>query len=121
MYSTARRAVDTYAEVGVETGVASADPHKLILMLFDGALAAISAARLAMTQGDVAAKTAAITKAIAIVDGGLKASLDVKAGGELAERLSALYEYMLTRLLLANLRNERSTLDEVTRLLGELR
>ena len=121
MYSTAQRAIDTYAEVGVETGVASADPHKLILMLFDGGLAALAAAKAAMTRSDVAAKTGAITMAFAIIDGGLSASLDVNAGGELAERLAALYEYMLNRLLLANLRNDRATLDEVARLLDELR
>ena len=121
MYLSARKAVDTYAQVGVETGVASADPHRLILMLFDGALAAIAAARLAMNRGEVAAKAAAITKTIAIVDGGLKASLDVDAGGALAMRLADLYDYMLKQLRLANLRNETATLDEVSRLLNELR
>ncbi len=90
-------------------------------MLYDGTLAAICAARLAISRGEIAAKAAAITKAIAIVDGGLKASLDVKAGGALAERLAALYDYMLNRLLLANLRNDSSLLDEVARLLEELR
>jgi flagellar secretion chaperone FliS len=121
MYPAARKAIDTYAQVGVETGVAAADPHRLILMLFDGTLAAISNARLAMGRSEIAAKGAAIAKAIAIVDGGLKASLDVRAGGELAERLSALYDYMLQRLLVANLRNDLAALDEVTRLLNELR
>ena len=121
MYASARKAVDTYAQVGVETGVASADPHRLILMLFDGALAAIATARLAMSRSEIGAKASAITKAIAIIDGGLKASLDVDAGGDLAARLSQLYDYMLKQLLVANLRSELTTLDEVTRLLNELR
>jgi flagellar secretion chaperone FliS len=121
MYSAARKGIDAYAEVGVETGVAAADPHKLILMLFDGTLAAIAKARLAMGRGEIAAKGAAISKAIEIIDGGLKASLDVSAGGALAERLAALYDYMLNRLLAANLRNDTSLLDETTRLLNELR
>lgn len=121
MYPAARKAVDAYAQVGVETGVAAADPHKLILMLFDGALAAIAKARFAMSRSEIVAKGAAISKAIEIVDGGLKASLDVGAGGELAERLSQLYDYMLHRLLQANLRNDIPALDEVTRLLSELR
>jgi flagellar protein FliS len=121
MYSAARKGIDAYAEVGVETGVAAADPHKLILMLFDGTLAAIAKARLAMSRGEIAAKGAAISKAIEIIDGGLKASLDVSAGGALAERLAALYDYMLNRLLAANLRNDASLLDEITRLLNELR
>jgi flagellar protein FliS len=121
MYSSARKAVDVYAQVGVETGVAAADPHKLILMLFDGTHAAIGAARRAMGRGEIAAKAAAISKAVAIIDGGLKASLDVKAGGVLAERLASLYDYMLNRLLAANLHNDVESLDEVNRLLGELR
>ena len=120
MYPAARKA-DAYAQVGVETGVAAADPHKLILMLFDGTLAAISNARLALSRKEIGAKGAAISKAIAIVDGGLKASLDVRAGGELAERLAGLYDYMLQRLLVANLRNDTEALDEVARLLNELR
>lgn len=121
MFSSARKAVDVYAQVGVETGVAAADPHKLILMLFDGTHAAINAAKNAIGRNDIAAKAAAISKAIAIIDGGLKASLDVKAGGVLAERLAGLYDYMLTRLLAANLRNDTDLLDEVNRLLDELR
>ena len=121
MYSAARKAIDAYAEVGVETGVAAADPHKLILMLFDGTLAAIAKGKLAMSRGEIAAKGAAISKAIEIIDGGLKASLDVAAGGVLAQRLAALYDYMLNRLLAANLRNDSSLLDETTRLLNELR
>jgi len=121
MYPSARKAVDVYAQVGVETGVAAADPHKLILMLFDGTHAALVAARLAMTRGEIAAKGAAVAKAIAIIDGGLKASLDVKAGGVLAERLAGLYDYMLNRLLAANLRNDVALIDEVSRLLDELR
>jgi flagellar protein FliS len=121
MFSSVRKAVDVYAQVGVETGVAAADPHKLILMLFDGTHAAICAARLAISRNDIAAKAAAISKAIAIIDGGLKASLDIKAGGVLAERLAGLYDYMLNRLLAANLRNDTELLDEVNRLIDELR
>lgn len=121
MYPSARRAVDVYTQVGVETGVAAADPHRLILMLFNGTHAALVAARLAIGKKDIAAKGAAISKAIAIIDGGLKASLDVAAGGVLAERLASLYDYMLMRLLAANLRNDVAMIDEVDRLLEELR
>lgn len=121
MYASARKALAAYADVGVETGVAAADPHKLILMLFDGAQAAIANARLAIERGEIGAKGAAIGKAIDIIDGGLKASLDLKAGGVLAERLGALYDYMCRRLLLANLRGDGEILNEVSRLLGELR
>ena len=119
--ANSRAALNSYRNVGVETGVASASPQRLILMLYEGAIAAIAAAQQHLRQNNIAAKGEAISKAISIIDGGLKASLDVKAGGILAERLAGLYDYMLTRLLAANLRNDTKILDEVARLLDELR
>ena len=113
-------AAKAYARVGVETDIATADPHKLILMLFEGALLAITKAKLHMQQNAISAKGEAISAAIAIINEGLKASLDVKAGGKIAEKLYALYEYMCHRLLLANLKNQPEMLDEVADLLREL-
>ncbi|WP_407278254.1 flagellar export chaperone FliS [Aromatoleum evansii] len=110
-----------YAQVGVETGVSTADPHKLILMLFDGALLSIGTASAAMENRDIPGKGQAISKAIEIILNGLKASLDLNAGGELAARLSALYDYMSERLVYANLHNSRPALDEVHGLLESLR
>lgn len=121
MNAMSRGALNAYSQVGVETSIASASPHKLISMLFDGAILAISHGRLHMQQGNVAAKGAAISKAIAIIDEGLKVSLDEDAGGELAQNLKALYEYMSNRLLMANIKNDAQGLDEVARLLGELK
>jgi flagellar protein FliS len=121
LFSVPRWAADAYAVVGVEPGCACADPQKLILMLFAGTLAPIANARVAMARREIGAKGTAIGKAIAIIDGGLKSSLDVAAGGELAQRLSGLYDYMLRQLVTANLRNETDRLDEVSRLLNELR
>lgn len=120
MYATARHAVNAYSKVGTETGVMTADPHQLILMLFEGARLAIAKAGLHIQRNEITAKGEAISKAIMIIDHGLKASLDVEAGGEMAEKLYALYDYMTNRLLIANLRNELKALEEVGRLLGEL-
>ena len=119
----ANTAVRAYANVGLESAVASAHPHRLILMLFEGAILAIAHARNAMPLKDVPSITAkgkAISKAIQIVDEGLKASL-IDNGTELAANLRALYEYMSHRLLLASLKNDSGVLDEVTRLLNELK
>jgi flagellar protein FliS len=110
-----------YAQVGIETGVAAASPHKLILMLFDGAIMALGTAQRQMAEGDIPAKGQSISKAIEIITNGLRASLDLEAGGELAERLHALYDYMTVRLLHANLHNDTAAIEEVSRLLGELR
>jgi len=115
-----RSALSAYNKVAVEIGVESASPHKLVLMLYEGAIAAISAAKVNMLRNDTTAKGEAISKAIAIIDEGLKTSLDDKAGGELAQNLKALYDYMTNRLLVANLRNELKVLEEVGRLLAEL-
>ncbi len=121
MFSSARHAVNAYSTVGIETGVDAADPHKLVLMLFDGALLAISDARRHLAAGATAAKGLSLTKAIMIVDHGLKASLDMSSGGELAGRLAALYDYVCRQLLVANAHNSDAEMDEARRLLGELR
>ncbi|HUW27670.1 MAG TPA: flagellar export chaperone FliS [Sulfuriferula sp.] len=121
MFGTARNNANTYATVGMETGVVAANPHKLIVMLFDGAKAAIANAMQQMQSGETAAKGRAISQAIAIIDSGLRASLDKAAGGEIAVSLDALYEYMSNRLLVANLNNDPAILEEVSSLLSQLR
>ena len=117
----ARTAINTYAKVGVESGVAAADPHKLIAMLYQGALLAIANARNAILRKDIAGKGAAISKAILIIEEGLKTSLDRKVGGDLAQNLADLYDYMENRLLQANLHNDTRILDEVAQLLNDLK
>lgn len=114
-------AIKAYAKVDVESGVSAADPHKLISMLFQGALQAIANAKGAIQRKDISAKGAAISKAILIIDDGLNASLDKNVGGELAQNLSSLYDYMTSRLLNANMKNDVAALDEVARLLTELK
>ncbi|MBP1208031.1 flagellar protein FliS [Duganella sp. 1411] len=105
----------------METGVVAASPHKLIVMLFDGALVALNAALGGIRSGNIAEKGKSLSKAIMIIDSGLRAALDKKAGGEIAEGLDALYEYMSGRLLTANINNDPAIVEEVQRLLIELR
>jgi len=114
-------ALNTYKNVGIESGVAAADPHKLILMLYQGALLAVASAKNQMLRKDTSAKGISITKAIKIIDEGLKACLDVNAGGEIGKNLYDLYDYMTQRLLIANLKNDVTMLDEVSGLLSELK
>jgi flagellar protein FliS len=118
--ANSRAALNAYRKAGVECVVDSASPHQLVLMLFEGAQIAIAKARLHMQFGEIAAKGEAILKAVCIIDQGLKASLDTRQGGELAVRLQALYDYMVSRITHANLHNDPQPLDEVARLLGEL-
>ena len=113
-------AVNAYQSVGVESLANSGNPHQLVVMLFNGARAAIAVARGHLQRKEVEAKGAAISKAIAIIDGGLKASLDLNVGGEMAQNLSDLYIYMGQRLLQANIKNDAKALDEVAQLLQQL-
>ena len=83
MYA-ARRAIGAYAQVGIETSVVDANPHRLIAMLFEGARAAINLASAAIQRGDVLAKVRAFDKAISIIGQGLQASLDHQRGGDIA-------------------------------------
>jgi flagellar secretion chaperone FliS len=121
MFGSARSGANAYAKVGMETGVAAASPHKLIVMLFEGALLSIASATQKMKDGDIAGKGQAISKAITIIDSGLRASLNKEAGGAIALSLDSLYEYMGRRLLMANLENNPAILEEVHRLLQELK
>jgi len=116
--TTAARA---YQDIGLETGIGSASPHQLISMLFDGALSAIGEARQHMRAGHIAAKGAAVSRAIHIIGEGLWASLDTGRGGTLAAQMGSLYAYMSKRLVDANLQNREDMLAEVHALLGELR
>jgi flagellar protein FliS len=90
-------------------------------MLFDGFADAIAQARAALQRRDIEAKCKAITRAARIVDEGLKASLDVRAGGKLGEDLAALYGYVALRLTQANLNNDAAALDECQTLLEPVR
>lgn len=121
MFGMMRSPAETYAKVGVDVAVETSDPHRLVMMLFDAAVAAVSMARIHMSANEIPQKGAAISKAIDLITNGLAASLDVDAGGELAERLAALYDYMAQRLLFANLKNSMAALDEVSELLSSLR
>ena len=120
MFSAMNNAISAYRRVGVETGIESADPHKLILMLFEGAQEALAKARIHMQHNEIAEKGQMISKAIMIIDHGLKASLDMNAGGDLAIKLQALYDYMTHRLLVANIQNNIEIVNEVNKLLSEL-
>jgi flagellar secretion chaperone FliS len=110
-----------YSRVAIETGVADASPHKLVTMLFDGYFESIARAKAALAAGQIERKCREIGRAVRIVDEGLKASLDLTAGGALAADLADLYAYVTLRLTQANLKNDAATLDECLALMQPLR
>ncbi len=114
-------ASQAYKAVSVNTTVDGATPHKLILMLYDGLLRHLRLAKAYMQKGDLASKAASVSKAISIIDQGLRASLDEDKGGEIAKHLRMLYDYSERQLVHANARNDIATLDEVINLFEPLR
>lgn len=117
---TGSHSVRSYADIGLETQVMSATPERLITLLFNGARAAIGQARIHLQEGRVAERGAAISKAIKIVNEGLKTGLNMEAGGDVAANLSRLYDYIVRTLLTANLKSDAEQLDIADRLLADL-
>jgi len=116
----AMTAMRQYQSVNTQAQAVDASPHQLIQMLMDGGLTRIAQARGAMERQQTAMKGELIGKAIAII-GGLRDGLDLQAGGELAANLNRLYQYMISRLLEANVKNDAASLDEVAGLLRNVK
>lgn len=117
---TGSQSVRSYADIGLETQVLGASPERLITLLYLGARAAIGQARIHLQEGRVAERGAAISKAIKIVDEGLKTGLNMEAGGDIAANLARLYDYIVRTLLTANLKADTEQLDIADRLLADL-
>ncbi|MCE9982376.1 flagellar export chaperone FliS [Leclercia adecarboxylata] len=114
------KGTQAYAKIEVESAVMSASQQQLIIMLFDGALSALVRARLFLQDGNIPAKGQALSKAINIIENGLKLGLDEESGDELTQNLIGLYAYMVRRLLQANVRNDASAIEEVENLLRNI-
>lgn len=112
--------IAAYKQVDLESEVRGADPHTLIILLFDGAESALQQALFCIETNDIKGRSGALTKAIDIILTGLSASLNVEEGGELAQNLKALYEYMVSRLIHANIHQDPAAIKEVQKLLGEI-
>ena len=119
--NSSRTFTNAYRQVGIQTGVEGASAHQLVLMLFDGFQDSVAQARGAIAAGHIEAKGRAIGRAVRIVEEGLKASLNLDAGGALAADLNTLYAYISVRLTEGNLRNDMAALEECARLMEPVR
>lgn len=109
-----------YSRVGLESDVIGASPHRLIVLLFDGAFDAMNLAVAAIDAGDVQAKTRALNKAVRIIDEGLNAALNLEAGA-IAQDLRALYDFASRRLMHANLHSDVNAVEDCRRALTPIR
>ncbi|AFP29892.1 flagellar export chaperone FliS [Marinobacter sp. BSs20148] len=110
------KGLKAYQQVNTQTSIIDADPHRLIQLLYNGALERINMAKARMQAKDFEGKGKLISKAIEII-GGLRSFLDFEKGGELSVRLEGLYDYMERTLFEANAKNDIAKLDEVAKLL----
>ena len=118
--SKVNSALASYNNVAKEMSVQGASSHRLIQMLLEGALMRIAGAEGYMRRREVAAKGEQISLAISIIDG-LRDSLDMEKGGEIAYNLDMLYDYMIRKLLQANVNDDLSMLEEVRVLLRQIK
>ncbi len=102
-----------------KTEVNTSDNVRVVSLLYDGAINFIRIARKRMEHGDIAGKGLYIGKATAIV-AELSSSLNMDSG-EIAKNLNRLYDYILDRLLYANMRNDLRAFDDVEKVLEVLR
>ena len=116
----AAKGTQAYAQIGVESAVMSASQQQLVTMLFDGVLSALVRASLFMQDNNQQGKGVSLSKAINIIENGLRVSLDEESKDELTQNLIALYSYMVRRLLQANLRNDVSAVEEVEALMRNI-
>jgi flagellar protein FliS len=119
-YGKKRSAVAQYGKVATESEVAYASPHRLVQMLMDGALDKVATAKGCIERSDLAGKSRHISWAMSIVNG-LRSSLDLESGGEIAVNLDDLYGYMTRRLIDASVQNDGAALDEVIDLILEIK
>ncbi len=118
--SKLHNAVHEYSQVGVSSGIEQASPHRLIQMLMDGAIEKVAMAKGFMVRNEISQKGGHISWAISIIEG-LRASLDKSAGGDIADNLDDLYDYMIRRLVRSNAENNPDLLDEVVSLLRSVK
>jgi flagellar protein FliS len=109
-----------YQSNAVHGGVAAADSHGLVLMLMNAAVERMTMARGCIEHGEIARKAKLLHSCVKII-GELRGILNISEGGSLAQNLSDLYDYMMRRLLRANVETNAACITEVLSLLGEVR
>lgn len=120
-FGSQRAPAASYREVNASTAIEGASPHKLVSLLYQAVGSQIAAARGAIARHDIADKGRAIAKAVRIIEEGLLAPLDVNAGGAVAVNLRDLYQYLVHRLTMANLKTDDAALAECARLIDVVR
>ncbi|QUN06850.1 flagellar export chaperone FliS [Shewanella yunxiaonensis] len=115
-----RSSLQSYRKVSLESEIAVASPHRIIQLMFNGALERLAQCRYAIEQNNLEAKALYISKSVGIITG-LKSSLNMEAGGDIAGNLDRLYDFSLRKITEANINNDPQALDDVSAILREIK
>lgn len=119
MYPSSRHYAEQYRKVGATSSILEADPHKLVQLLLEGAGTRMRLAMACLERGDQAGKGKAVARTCDII-GHLAGTLDMEKGGEIAQNLAALYDYIQLRITQGNLDNDRGAFLEALELIGQI-
>lgn len=114
------RGAGAYARTGLESQAVAASPTQLITLLFDGIDNAIRQAKLHMEKGNIPERGAAISRTLDIINQGLISALDFEKGGEIAQNLSSIYDYVCRCLIEANRTGSMAKLEEAQTLMNDI-
>ncbi|MGC9423346.1 MULTISPECIES: flagellar export chaperone FliS [unclassified Vibrio] len=115
-----RGSLQAYKKVSVDSQLTAASPHKIVQMLMAGAIERLIQGKAAMQQGNIPVKGERLGKALDIIIS-LRSSLSMKDGGEIAQNLDMLYEFMITQISTANHKNDPQPIDDVIDIIREIK
>lgn len=116
----ALKGINAYKKGNLKQDIASADPHKLTLLLMQGVLDKTAYAKGAMQRKDFVGKAEHLSRVTAILIN-LRDTLDMDVGGDIANNLFSLYDYMIEKVTEAHAKNNLQLLDEVISLMTPIR
>jgi flagellar protein FliS len=113
-------ALSQYGKIKNDAQTSYASPHQLMLMLFDGAIEAMSFTIGAIKNNNLELRSKQSTRSITIING-MRECLDMETGGELADNLYSLYQYMTKELFKASFKNDIETIRNIQTMLKDIR
>ncbi|BDX07798.1 flagellar export chaperone FliS [Planctobacterium marinum] len=110
------KGIQAYKKGSLKQDLSTADPHKITLMLMQGALEKMAMAKGSIERKEFESKALHLSKATSILVN-LRDTIDLEMKSEVGENLYALYDYMVRRLTDANIQNSLKIMDEVINLM----
>ncbi|SJL82335.1 flagellar export chaperone FliS [Vibrio palustris] len=115
-----RGSLQAYKKVSVDSQLSAASPHKVVQMLMAGAIERLIQGKAAMQQRNIAMKGERLGKALDIIIS-LRGCLSMDDGGDIAQNLDQLYEFLITQITTSNQQNKPELLDDAIDIIREIK